>query len=351
MIPSPSDKRTILLVDDNTFNRDGMRLYLENHGYAVLEAGDHAEAYATAVAMRPWAAVVDIVIPPRTGARANIDHAVGLELVRQLKEMDPVMGIVVFSAHEDRGGLVWDQVRDGVRGIAYLLKGVHPQRLLDALDQVAAGEVVLDGIAPTNRHHLGEEILDRLSAEERPWVIRAVILIPALSEQEHRIGLRIAVVLRGHLGNAQPARTAAHVKPRHIHRHRHPHVLRQAQQTLGNARLHAAQRHRQAGIHLVGGHIHGGKHLLAPAQCLDHRPQAARHHQRRIAQGVAHAARARQHIAVQHRAAGKWRALHGRHQGVGAQAVGAGVAVLGGLLSLTRGPREQPAEEAPAPAV
>ena len=191
MIPSPSDKRTILLVDDNTFNRDGMRLYLENHGYTVLEAGDHAEAYATAVAMRPWAAVVDIVIPPRTGARANIDHAVGLELVRQLKEMDPVMGIVVFSAHEDRGGLVWDQVRDGVRGIAYLLKGVHPQRLLDALDQVAAGEVVLDGIAPTNRHHLGEEILDRLSAEERPWVIRAVILIPALSEQERLVGLRI----------------------------------------------------------------------------------------------------------------------------------------------------------------
>lgn len=214
MNPSPSDKRTILLVDDNSFNRDGMRLYLESHDYAVLEAGDHAEAYAMAVAERPWAAVVDIVIPPRPGARANIDHAVGLELVRQLKELDPVMGVVVFSAHEDRGGLVWGQVRDGVRGIAYLLKGIRPERLLDALNQVATGAVVLDGIAPTNRHHLGEEILDRLSAEERPWVIHAVILIPGLSEQEHRIGLRIAGS-QSNLGIA----TALEITPKTVENH------------------------------------------------------------------------------------------------------------------------------------
>lgn len=184
--------KKILLVDDNSFNRAGMKLYLENQGFAVLEAEDMAGAYDLAFREFPWAAVVDIVIPSTAGARAYIDHSAGLDLVRELKLLDPAMGVVVFSAHEDRGALVWDQVRDGVRGIAYLLKGVHPDRLLEALNEAAAGKVILDGISPTNRHQLGEEILDRLSEEERPWVIRAVILIPKLSEQEYRIGLRIA---------------------------------------------------------------------------------------------------------------------------------------------------------------
>ncbi len=192
MTSPPEENNKILLVDDNSFNRDGMKLYLSNHGFTVLEAGDQAEAYALAAAERPWVSVVDIVIPTTAGAMADINHSVGVELARQLKELDPAMGIVLFSAHEDRGGLVWDQVRDGVRGIAYLLKGVRPERVLEAIHRTAAGAVILDGIAPTNRRRLGEEILDRLSDEERPWVIRAVILIPQLSPQEYRIGLRIA---------------------------------------------------------------------------------------------------------------------------------------------------------------
>ena len=192
MTPPVEEKKKVLLVDDNSFNRDGLRLYLEDHDFIVLEAGDLAGAYALAAAERPWAAVVDIVIPATAGGKIYINHSVGLDLARQLKALDAAMGLVVFSAHEDRGGLVWDQVRDGVRGIAYLLKGVRPERLLDAIHRTAEGAVILDGIAPTNRRQLGEEILDRLSAEERPWVIRAVILIANLSQQEYRIGLRIA---------------------------------------------------------------------------------------------------------------------------------------------------------------
>lgn len=191
MTPPVEGPRKILLVDDNSFNRDGVRLYLESHDFVVLEAGDLAGAYALAEAERPWAAIVDIVIPATAGGKTHINRSVGLDLARRLKNLNPAMGIVVFSAHEDRGGAVWDQVRDGVRGIAYLLKGVRPERLLDAIHGTAEGAVILEGIAPTNRRELGEEILDRLSAEERPWVIRAVILIGNLSPQEYRIGLRI----------------------------------------------------------------------------------------------------------------------------------------------------------------
>ncbi len=182
----------VLVVDDDTFNRDGIHLYLTNHGYAVHEAGDEASAFAAAQRHMPAAAVVDIVIPPTAHARANIERSVGIKLVRRLKEMNPQMGVVVFSAHEDRGNEVWELVRDGMRGIAYLFKGIRPERLLEALRDTIAGHVILDGISAESRPGLSEEILNRLSAAERPWVFRAVALLPTLSPREREIALRLA---------------------------------------------------------------------------------------------------------------------------------------------------------------
>lgn len=189
--PPPGD-RSVLIVDDNAFNRDGIAFYLRTLGYSLAEAGDEAGALVEAERCRPWAAVVDIVIPPTEDAQALLSQSVGLRLVRKLKQLDPAMGIIVFSAHEDRGGEVWDLVRDGMRGIAYLLKGVRPERLLQALHDTAAGRVVLDGISPAGRPRLAEEIRDRLSPEERPWVDRAVALLPDLSDREREVALRLA---------------------------------------------------------------------------------------------------------------------------------------------------------------
>jgi DNA-binding NarL/FixJ family response regulator len=188
----PTDNNRVLLVDDDPFNRAGISLYLGSHGYATLEAGDEATAIALAEQERPWAAVVDIVIPATARGKAQFDQSVGLRLVRRLKALYPVMGIVIFSAHEDRGSEVWDMVREGVRGIAYLLKGVRPERLLQALHDTAAGHVILDGIAPAGRPRLGVEILSRLSPDERPWVERAVMLISTLTDMELKVALLLA---------------------------------------------------------------------------------------------------------------------------------------------------------------
>lgn len=158
----------------------------------MLEAGDEERAYALALEHQPHAAVVDIVIPPAANVRANIDKSVGIQLVRRLKALDPSMAIVVFSAHEDRGAEIWELVREGTRGIAYLFKGVRPERLLQALKDTVAGRVVLDGIAATGRPKLSQEILNRLTPEERPWVEMAVVLMPTLSDREWEIALRLA---------------------------------------------------------------------------------------------------------------------------------------------------------------
>ena len=189
---APIESNGVLVVDDNSFNRDGVTLYLKNHGYEVYEAGDEAEAFKLAQAHRPRMAVIDIVIPTHAGAKANIDKSVGIHLVRRIKDLDPQAGIVVFSAHEDRGGEVWELVRDGVRGVAYLFKGVRPERLLQALRDTAAGHVILDGISADSRPRLSEEILNRLSPAERPWVDLAVVLLHTLSEREREVAIRLA---------------------------------------------------------------------------------------------------------------------------------------------------------------
>jgi CheY-like chemotaxis protein len=59
---------TLLLVDDDVFNREGLRLYLEREGFRLLEAGDEASAWALALGQPPDVAVVDISIPPDTAA-------------------------------------------------------------------------------------------------------------------------------------------------------------------------------------------------------------------------------------------------------------------------------------------
>jgi DNA-binding NarL/FixJ family response regulator len=186
------DNNLVLIIDDNAFNRDGIALYLRSQGFNTLEAGDESSAFDLASESRPWAAVVDIVIPTREGDRIQTSESVGIELVRRLKTLDPIMGIVIFSAYEDRGSQVWNLVRDGVRGVAYLLKGSRPERLLQALNETAAGRVLLDVNGAITRDELVRDIRTHLTEAERPWVERALQLIPFLSPREMEIATRLA---------------------------------------------------------------------------------------------------------------------------------------------------------------
>lgn len=190
---TPSDEtHLVLIVDDNDFNRDGLVLYLRGYGYQTLEAGDAATAYDLAAAHRPDSAVVDIVMPAAPGGLAQISRSVGVDLARRLKALDPAMGVVLFSAYEDRGGEIWELIREGVHGLAYVLKGSRPERLRQALDDARAGHVVLDGDAALGKSQLVQELRDRLSPQERPWVERAVRLMPTLSPREQEVARWLA---------------------------------------------------------------------------------------------------------------------------------------------------------------
>jgi DNA-binding NarL/FixJ family response regulator len=187
-----NDGPLILVVDDNQFNREGLADYLRTAGYATCEAGGADTALAAMTSCRPDGAVVDIVIPRHDGDRADTSENIGMELVAELKAAQPRMGIVVFSAYDDRGSDVWEMVRQGTRGLAYMLKGNRPERVLAALHEALAGNVVLDPKALTNTRRLADELIQQMSAQERPWIERAARLLPTLTDREMEVARELA---------------------------------------------------------------------------------------------------------------------------------------------------------------
>ena len=186
------EHRLILVVDDNRFNREGLVLYLESAGYATCQAGNEHDAYAAAKSVRPLGAIVDIVIPTEAEREADLGDNIGLDLVAKLKQLNPEMGIVVFSAYDDRSREIWSLVREGARGLAYVVKGSRPEQLLNALEQALAGKVVLDPKALSSSRELGDEIRQQLTDDERPWVHHAADLLPSLSNRELEVARRLA---------------------------------------------------------------------------------------------------------------------------------------------------------------
>ena len=182
----------ILLVDDNVFNRDGIRLYLSRKGFNIQEAGDEATAWGLAKNQSFTVAVVDISIPPNPETPVQSEHSFGIHLARQLKESQPAMGVVLFSAYEDRGAEVLDMVREGVRGMAYKLKGSHPEALLQAIQDVIAGRVVIDPNVHANKPELADQLFDRLTSEEKAWVQFALQNYDDLTPREKEIAHRVA---------------------------------------------------------------------------------------------------------------------------------------------------------------
>jgi DNA-binding NarL/FixJ family response regulator len=184
--------QNILLVDDNVFNRDGIRLYLSRKGFDVQEAGDQATAWELAQSQFFIAAVVDISIPPAPHTAVRSEHSYGIHLARQLKEYQPAMGVVLFSAYEDRGAEVLDMVRQGVRGMAYKLKGSHPEALLQTIQDVIAGRVVIDPDVHANRPELADQLFEHLMPEEKIWVKYALQSFDSLTPREKEIAQRVA---------------------------------------------------------------------------------------------------------------------------------------------------------------
>lgn len=204
---------TLLLVDDDAFNREGVRLFLAREGYRILEAGDEESAWHIATDQAIDAAVIDIAIPPTASSPTRVQHSFGIRLARRLKEAYPAVGVVLFSAYEDRGSEILEMLRQGVRGLAYKLKGCPPRALLEAIRETGLGRVLLDPEV-TNPRTIGDELRQRLTGDERPWVESVIAHFDQLSQREREVVYRLAA---SH--NTDGIATALKTAPRTIEHH------------------------------------------------------------------------------------------------------------------------------------
>ncbi|QYM64424.1 response regulator transcription factor [Microbacterium sp. Se5.02b] len=122
---------TVLLADDHSAIRAGLRIMLEAHGITVVgEAADGDVAVRNAAALRPDVVLMDLRMPDRDGVSAT----------REI--VDRGLGDVLVLTSFDEDELVLGAIRAGAVG--FLLKTVDAPTLVQAVRAVAAGDGALD---------------------------------------------------------------------------------------------------------------------------------------------------------------------------------------------------------------
>jgi len=119
----------ILLADDHTVVRKGLRLLLETQpGFSVIaDAADGREAVALAEKLTPDVVVMDVAMPILNG----------IEAARQITSKQPQAAVVFLSMHSDEG-YVLKALKAGAR--AYLLKDSAEYDLINAVKAVTEGK-------------------------------------------------------------------------------------------------------------------------------------------------------------------------------------------------------------------
>jgi two-component system, NarL family, response regulator DegU len=121
----------LLLVDDHTLLRQGLRRAVEEAGFDVVgEAGDGEEALRLAIDLQPDLILMDVTMPVLDG----------IEATRRLRQSCPEARVVILTMHGEE-----DTVARALRAgaVAYLLKDCSTDQVAETLRAVAAGDTDL----------------------------------------------------------------------------------------------------------------------------------------------------------------------------------------------------------------
>lgn len=155
-----SKKKRILLVDDHTVVRKGIRMILSAQPdlEVVAEAKNGLEAVTEAEKTQPDVVIMDV----------NMEGLNGIEGARRVAEVSPRSRVLALSMHRD-AVYVREMLRAGAKG--YLVKDADDDALLDAVRAVARGDAYLspsvaDAVLTDYRKHVTNPV-DLLTARER----------------------------------------------------------------------------------------------------------------------------------------------------------------------------------------
>lgn len=157
----------VMLVDDHAVVRMGFKLLLQEAAdiEVVSEAATGEEALKRYAELRPDVVVMDISMPGMGG----------LEAVTRLLAKDPLVKILILSAHEDS---IHPKrlLKAGAAG--YLSKRVAPEELIHAIRAVHGGSIFLDSMLAQT---LAEQ---KLAGQEAP--------VEILSDREFEVFMLLA---------------------------------------------------------------------------------------------------------------------------------------------------------------
>jgi len=143
---------TIVLADDHTLVREGIRSLLEGQSdiAVVGEASDGREAVALARALRPDIVIMDIAMPGLGG----------IEATRQIRRELPSVRVVILSMY-DNEEYITQVFQAGATG--YVLKRAAATDLVTCLRVVHQGDVFLH---PTIASRVIKDYLHRLNSTD-----------------------------------------------------------------------------------------------------------------------------------------------------------------------------------------
>jgi two-component system, NarL family, response regulator NreC len=158
-------KIRVLLADDHTLMRRGLRLIVEQQPDLVVvgEAEDGRQAMALAASLKPDVAVLDIGMP-------NLN---GIEATKQITDGESGVAVVILSMHADETYIL-RALKAGARG--YLLKDSAESDLVRAIRSVAEGKsffspavskVLLEDYVKKLQRTGSEDSYDLLTPRER----------------------------------------------------------------------------------------------------------------------------------------------------------------------------------------
>ena len=127
----PAGRLRVLIIDDHTLFRSGLKELLERRGIAVVgTAGDGEEGCRLAQMLEPDVILLDVRMPGMGGVSV-------LDRLKEARVETPVL--MLTTSTEDRDLVA--SVRGGAKG--YLLKDLEPDELIDSLGKIMAGECVI----------------------------------------------------------------------------------------------------------------------------------------------------------------------------------------------------------------
>jgi DNA-binding NarL/FixJ family response regulator len=225
MIPLAHSKRRVVIVDDHTLFREGLRTILEmEDDVEVIADRESAEDIVELVwETRPDVLLLDIRMPQGSG----------LDAVPAVLRISPRTQVLVLTASDDKEEHI-RAFRLGAKGV--VLKDSARQTLMQALDTVSRGEVWVDprmasllaqevshpspdpgGFASRDEHGLTEremeivrlvasgyknkEVGNRLTISERTVKTHLTSIFQKLGVRD-RVGLAMYAIRRGLTGEA-----------------------------------------------------------------------------------------------------------------------------------------------------